>query len=79
MRVIRPGQDLLFIVELGHADNGTKHFTLDNRIFLFRPGQQRWLEEIPPPLDFIAARHHVDMAERFRVVNGFTDALKMRR
>lgn len=46
LRVIRPAQGLRFIAERRHADYRTKHFALDNSVFLPGAGEQRRLEVI---------------------------------
>ena len=78
LRIIGPLQHLLFILEDGHTDHRTKHFSLDNCIFLFSPCQKRRGKVIARPLYFFSTGDHVDMSQRFGLFNGFSDALQMR-
>ncbi|CZZ83950.1 Uncharacterised protein [Enterobacter hormaechei] len=78
MRIVSPVQYLRFILKFCHANHRAKHFSLDDRIFLLRPGQQRWLKVISCPLTFTATGDDADMSKGFGFVHGSTNAGKMR-
>ncbi len=64
MRVIRPAQGLRFIAERRHADYRTKHFALDNSVFLPGAGEQRRLEVIARAVSPTAAGDHFNVRQR---------------
>ena len=77
LRVIRPAQGLRFIAERRHADYRTKHFALDNSVFLPGAGEQRRLEVIARAVSPTAAGDHLNVRQRPCGFHRRANALKM--